>query len=54
MIEKINLEEYVGFIGEPEKYQHPMNYNLKRVEDKINEIIDKLNEEEKCDDSTQL
>ena len=42
-IERLDLEEYVGFIGEPQQYKNPHEYNLKRIENKINEIIDSLN-----------
>ena len=46
-IEKLNLEEYFGFIGEPIEYKAPNNYLFKSIEDKINEIIKKLNQYEK-------
>jgi hypothetical protein len=41
-IEQLNLEEYVGIIWEPEKYPYSYEYNLKRIQDKINEIIKQI------------
>ena len=43
-MKQIDLEEYDGFIGEPEEYKNPINYNLKLIQNKLNEIIDWIND----------
>jgi len=41
-IKKLDLQEYIGYIGEPKEYRAPQEYLLKMIEDKINEIIKEI------------